>query len=82
MKAIIHRAYGPPGEVLALEDVGTPACGDDHVLVRVRAASVNPADWHMVRGEPYVAGLQACPDPARHARDDQRGVQRSLGRTS
>jgi hypothetical protein len=39
MKAIVHRAYGPPGEVLALEDVGTPACGDDHVLVRVRAAS-------------------------------------------
>jgi NADPH:quinone reductase-like Zn-dependent oxidoreductase len=57
MKAIVHRAYGPPRDVLALEEIDRPVCGDDDVLVRVRAASVNPADWHIVRGVPYVARL-------------------------
>src|SRR6266511_3296736 len=60
MKAIRYYRYGPP-DVLALEDVDTPVATDDEVLVRVRAASVNPADFHYMRGTPYlvraVAGL-------------------------
>ena len=53
MKAIVYRCYGPP-EVLALEDIEKPVPADDQVLVRVRAAAVNPLDWHYMRGEPYV----------------------------
>ncbi|NBE96070.1 NAD(P)-dependent alcohol dehydrogenase [Nonomuraea sp. KC401] len=60
MKAIRYRAYGPP-DVLELQEVGKPEAGDDEVLIRVRAASVNPGDWHLMRGSPYifraVAGL-------------------------
>ena len=52
MKAIVHQQYGPP-DLLAFEDVSTPVPGDDEILVRIRAASVNPLDWHTVRGLPY-----------------------------
>jgi NADPH:quinone reductase-like Zn-dependent oxidoreductase len=52
MKAIVYRMYGSP-DVLALEDVDQPVVKDDQVLVRVRAASVNPLDWHFLRGVPY-----------------------------
>ncbi len=53
MKAIVRRCYGPP-DVLALEDVEKPVPKDGELLVKVHAASVNPADWHFVRGEPYL----------------------------
>jgi NADPH:quinone reductase-like Zn-dependent oxidoreductase len=49
MKAIVHERYGRPG-VLELRDVDKPAVGDDQVLVRVHASSVNPADWYGVTG--------------------------------
>src|SRR5919106_5937645 len=58
MKAIICRAYGPPEEVLQLVDIEEPDVADDEVLVDVHATSVNPVDWHIVRGIPYVARLQ------------------------
>jgi NADPH:quinone reductase-like Zn-dependent oxidoreductase len=54
MKAIVHRKYGAPG-VLEPRDVDKPALTDDGVLVRVRASSVNPAEWYAVTGTPYVA---------------------------
>ena len=53
MQAITYHRYGPP-DVLELETVELPALGDDEVLVRVRAASVNPRDWHYLRGLPYI----------------------------
>lgn len=53
MKAIVRRCYGPP-DVLTLETIAKPVPKDDQLLVRVHAASVNPADWHLVRGEPYL----------------------------
>jgi NADPH:quinone reductase-like Zn-dependent oxidoreductase len=56
MRAIVADDYGPP-EVLRLVDVETPVVGDAQVLVRVHAGSVNPADWHLVRGEPRIARL-------------------------
>jgi NADPH:quinone reductase-like Zn-dependent oxidoreductase len=56
MKAFVVRSYGPP-EILELADVARPVPGDREVLVRVRATSVQPYDWHHMRGEPYVARL-------------------------
>jgi len=56
MKAIRYQRYGSP-DVLELQDVGMPAVGDGEVLVRVRAASVNPLDFHFLRGTPYLVRL-------------------------
>lgn len=53
MKAIVYRCYGPP-TVLRLEMRPKPAPAADEILVKVRAAAVNPLDWHYMRGEPYV----------------------------
>ena len=58
MKAIRYYRYGPP-DVLQLADVEMPAVGDDEMLVRVRAASVNPLDWHFMRGAPYLVRMMA-----------------------
>ena len=54
MTAIVCDVYGAP-EVLMLEDIARPVVKDNDVLVRVRAASVNVADWLILRGPPYVA---------------------------
>ena len=56
MKAIVQDRYGSP-DVLELRDVDKPVAADNEVLVRVRAASVNARDWHLMRGDPYVARL-------------------------
>lgn len=56
MKAFVLPAYGS-ADVLELTDLEVPAPGEGEVLVRVRATSVNPADWHIMRGEPRVARL-------------------------
>jgi NADPH:quinone reductase-like Zn-dependent oxidoreductase len=53
MKAIVRHRYGSP-DVLRLEDVEMPTVGDDQLLIRVRAASVNAYDWHVLRGLPYL----------------------------
>lgn len=56
MKAVVQDRYGPP-DVLELRDVDRPVPTDDQVLVRIRAAGVNAYDWHLMRGDPYVARL-------------------------
>jgi NADPH:quinone reductase-like Zn-dependent oxidoreductase len=56
MKAIVQDRYGSP-DVLKLSDLPTPTPADNEVLVRVRAASVNARDWHVMRGDPYLARL-------------------------
>ncbi|UOX89140.1 NAD(P)-dependent alcohol dehydrogenase [Amycolatopsis sp. FBCC-B4732] len=56
MKALVQRVYGPP-DSLNWEDVPDPVPGEGEVLVRVHATSVNPYDWHFLRGEPYAARL-------------------------
>ena len=58
VKAIIHCDYGT-ADVLELRDVEKPVPGDDQILVKVRAAAVNPLDWHYMRGTPYVVQLDA-----------------------
>jgi NADPH:quinone reductase-like Zn-dependent oxidoreductase len=57
VKAIVRDTYGSP-DVLELTDIDKPEPRDDEVLLRVHAASVNPADWHILRGEPYIARMQ------------------------
>jgi NADPH:quinone reductase-like Zn-dependent oxidoreductase len=54
MKAIVQDRYGPSG-VLELRDIDKPQIGDGEVLVRVRAAAVNPGDWAIMSGLPYIA---------------------------
>jgi len=54
MKAIVQDKYGS-SEVLELRDIDRPTIGDNDVLVRVRAAGVNPADWAIMGGLPYIA---------------------------
>src|SRR5689334_15437841 len=56
MKAYTLRSYCSPDQ-LEPTDVDKPVPAAGEVLVRVRATSVNPADWHYMRGEPYVARL-------------------------
>ena len=56
MKAIVYRCYGSP-DVLSYEDVARPVPADNEVLVKVQAASVNPLDWHYMRGAPYIMRL-------------------------
>src|SRR5215468_8335545 len=55
MKAIVVSNYGSP-DVLKCEEVEKPIAGDDQVLIKVRAASVNPLD-RMMRGKPYLIRL-------------------------
>ena len=66
MQAVVYRCYGSP-EVLQLESIEKPAPQDNEVLVKIRAAAVNPLDWHYMRGEPYImrlgSGLGAPKDP-------------------
>jgi NADPH:quinone reductase-like Zn-dependent oxidoreductase len=54
MKAFVYEKYGPP-ETLRLAEVDKPAPDADAVLVKVRAASVNAADWHVLRGKPLFS---------------------------
>src|SRR3970282_2107718 len=56
MKAIVYYSYGSP-DVLKCEEIEKPAPGDDEVLIKVRAASVNPLDWRLMRGKPLFVRL-------------------------
>ncbi|WP_405817633.1 NAD(P)-dependent alcohol dehydrogenase [Streptomyces sp. NBC_01390] len=56
MKAIVQERFGPP-DILRLADTDRPEVGANQVLVRVRAAALNPYDWHMMRGDPFMARL-------------------------
>lgn len=66
MMAILYHEYGPP-EVLRFEQSEKPMLEDPHVLIKVRAAAVNPLDWHYMRGTPYIVrmgeGLRRPGDP-------------------
>jgi NADPH:quinone reductase-like Zn-dependent oxidoreductase len=81
MRAIVQDRFGPP-DVLQLADAGRPEAGADDVLVRVRAAALNPADWHILRGDPLVArlmGVGLTKPKARVAGIDAAGVVERVG---
>jgi NADPH:quinone reductase-like Zn-dependent oxidoreductase len=82
MKAIVQERFGSP-DVLQFVDTDQPDIGPDDVLVRVHAAAVNPYDWHIMRGDPYVARLMGTvgltrPKP-RIAGVDGAGVVEAVG---
>ena len=56
MKAIVQDRYGPP-DVLELREIDRPVVGDDDVLIRVHATSVNPLNYHAMLGTPYLVRL-------------------------
>jgi NADPH:quinone reductase-like Zn-dependent oxidoreductase len=56
MKAIVYTQYGSP-DVLHLKEVEKLSPKDTEVLIKVQAASVNPADWHTMRATPFLARL-------------------------
>ena len=58
MRAVTYQCYGSP-EVLQVVETGRPEPADNEVLVRVKAASVNPMDWHYMRGSPYFMRLMS-----------------------
>jgi NADPH:quinone reductase-like Zn-dependent oxidoreductase len=81
VKAVVQDRFGPP-DVLRLADTGLPETGADDVLVRVRAAALNPADWHILRGDPLVArlmGVGLTRPKARVAGIDAAGVVEAAG---
>ncbi len=57
MRAIVYTEYGPP-DVLQFTEVAKPTPKDDEVLIRIRAASVNPFDWVSMRGTPYFVRIR------------------------
>ncbi len=58
MKAITYCDYGSP-DVLRVEEIQKPIPADDQALIRVRAASINPYDWHFLEGTPYIMRLES-----------------------
>ena len=56
MRAIVYEEYGSP-DVLNFQEVEKLAPKDNEVLVKVRAASVNAADWHLLRADPFLTRL-------------------------
>jgi len=70
IKAIVYCDYGAAN--LKLEEIEKPVPNDDQVLVRVRAASVNPYDWHFIEGTPYV--MRAMGVGLRKPKDTRLGV--------
>lgn len=79
MRAIAHDGYGPP-ETLQLRDVDTPRIDDGGVLIRVHAASVNPLDWHLMRGEPSFLRMMGGKNPVgRIPGSDVAGVVEDVG---
>jgi NADPH:quinone reductase-like Zn-dependent oxidoreductase len=70
MKAVVYCDYGIAN--LKLQEIEKPAPADDQILVRVRAASINPYDWHFVEGTPYV--MRAMGVGLRKPKDTRLGV--------
>ncbi|MGI5459799.1 NAD(P)-dependent alcohol dehydrogenase [Streptomyces sp. CA-249302] len=82
MKAIVQDVYGS-ADRLRLRDIDPPVPGDEEVLVRVRAAGVDPSVWHLMTGRPYFARLNrqiGLRKPAHRVRGwDAAGVVEAVG---
>ena len=82
MKAVVQIRYGPPEQVLRMQEIERPVLGAGDALVRVRATSVNTPDWITVTGVPYILrlafGLRRPRTPVRGT--DVAGVVEAVGR--
>jgi len=80
MQAIVYRRYGSP-DILELQEIPKPIPTDGQVLIQVHAASVNPYDWHFLRGTPsfirLFIGLRKPKSPRLGA--DVAGVVEAVG---
>ena len=72
VRAIRYERYGTP-DVLGVREVDVPVPVEDEVLVRVRAAAVNPLDCHLVGGVPQVVRTQSGFSAPRNAGRSDRG---------
>src|ERR687885_194188 len=85
MRAIVYRRYGSP-DVLRCEEIEKPTPADDEVLIKVRAASVNPLDWRLIRASPFVRrvvsrlGKAKLTRPGRDVAGQVEGVGRNVTR--
>jgi NADPH:quinone reductase-like Zn-dependent oxidoreductase len=81
MKALTQDRYGPP-DVLRFSDIAKPAPGDDEVLIKVRAAGVDPGVWHITAGMPYLIRLMGFGfrAPKVRTRADVSGEVEAVGR--
>ncbi len=81
MRAVVYCEFGPP-DVLTVGSVEKPVPDDDQVLVRVKAAAINPVDWHFMRGTPYIGRMSMglrVPETTRLG-VDYSGVVEAVGR--
>jgi len=80
MKAIVYERFGSP-DVLELKEIDKPSPGDDDVLIKVRAAALNPLDWRIMTGKPFITRLFArrIPKPRRPG-VDVAGVIEAVGK--
>jgi len=67
-------------DVLELHDIEKPDLRDDGVLVRIRAASLNPADWYRMRGTPYLLRLAGRATSNQSYKSDFAGAVEAVGR--
>jgi NADPH:quinone reductase-like Zn-dependent oxidoreductase len=79
MKAIVQDGYGSP-DVLKLREIEMPVVGDDGVLVRVSAASLNAADWHLMRRLPHLIGMLLRSSPSSVRGFDMAGHVEAIGK--
>ena len=82
MKAVVQERYGAPEDVLRLTDVEPPPIGENDLLIRMRASSVNTPDWITVTGVPYAlrvtSGLRGPKKPIRGT--DVAGIVEDVGK--
>jgi NADPH:quinone reductase-like Zn-dependent oxidoreductase len=80
MRALMQRCYGAPG-VLRVERIAKPAPAEGQILIKVHAAGLNPFEWHMTTGKPYLLRLfkgVGAPDSPRTG-SDFAGTVESVG---
>ena len=79
MKAIVQDRYGSP-DGLKLREIAKPFAGETQVLVRVRAASVNAADWHLMQRLPHLIGRMLGMPSSRVRGGDLAGQVEAVGK--
>lgn len=59
MNAVVYTRYGSP-DVLEFKNLIKPSPKENEVLVKIYASAVNAADWHLLRGKPFLVSRQSC----------------------